>query len=59
MKCRYNKPYDNDIAISTLTLLNSDGSVLKEDATFEQIFKKENLISIILEAATHNSELNN
>ena len=51
MKCRYNKAYDNDIAIPTLTLHNSDGSVLKEDATFEQIFKKENLISIILEAA--------
>lgn len=52
MKCRYKEAMKSDIAQSTFTVYNQDGSVLKESATFDEVFSKENVLNLILEATS-------
>lgn len=52
MKCRYKEVMKSDIAQSTFTVYNQDGSVLKESATFDEVFSKENVLNLILEATS-------
>lgn len=33
---------------STFTVYNQDGTILKENATFEEVYSKENLLKLIL-----------
>lgn len=37
---------------STFTVYNQDGTILKEDATFEEVYSKENLLNLILGATS-------
>ena len=52
MKCRIKKTNDNNITNSTFTVYNQDGTVLKENATFDEIYSKENFIKLILSATS-------
>ena len=52
MKCRYKEVMKSDISLSTFTVYNQDGSVLKESATFDEVFSKENVLNLILEATS-------
>lgn len=52
MKCLKNKNSSSNIEKSTFTVYNQDGSVLRKNATFEQIYSKEGLLSLILEATS-------
>lgn len=52
MKCRVKRTKDNDIMNSTFTVYNQDGTILKEDATFEEVYSKENLLNLILSATS-------
>ena len=52
MKCRVKKTNGNNIMNSTFTVYNQDGTILKENATFEEVHSKENLLNLILSATS-------
>lgn len=52
MKCRYKEVMKSDISLSTFTVYNQDGSVLKESTTLDEVFSKENVLNLILEATS-------
>lgn len=47
MKCRIPKPENHDFTKSTFTVYNQDGTLLKENATFEEVYSKEGLFNLI------------
>ena len=52
MKCRIKKTNDNYNRNSTFTVYNQDGTVLKENATFDEAFSKEGMLNLILSATS-------
>lgn len=52
IKCKRVQSTNPDITKSTFTVYNKDGSVLLENATFDDVFKKENVIKLILNATS-------
>ena len=52
LKCRIPKTKQFDITKSTFTVYNQDGTLLKENATFDEIYSKEGILDLILSAAS-------
>ncbi|MBQ4128579.1 MAG: hypothetical protein IJD68_02275 [Ruminococcus sp.] len=52
MKCRYKENMKSGISQPTFTVHNQDGSVFRENATLDEVFSKENMLNLILEATS-------
>lgn len=52
MKCRYQENMKSGIFQPTFTVYNQDGSILRENATVDEVFSQENMLNLILEATS-------
>ena len=52
MKCWYQENMKSGIFQPTFTVYNQDGSILRENATVDEVFSQENMLNLILEATS-------